>query len=64
MEASHKIIYRKLRELKKLFNPRVIKREDMERLKTSIKNNPGYFEARPIILSDEDNWQELTERRA
>lgn len=47
------IIYRKLSEIKKLENnPRTIKKDDMERLKTSIQNNKDYFEARPIILSD------------
>lgn len=47
------MIYRKLNELKKLpNNPRTIKKEDMERLKESIKNNPEYFEARPLILSN------------
>ena len=45
--------YRKVEELKRLENnPRYIKEEDFERLRTSIKNNPEYFEARPIILSD------------
>lgn len=47
------IIYRKLSEIKKLpNNPRTIKKADMERLKKSIKDNPDYFEARPIILSN------------
>jgi DNA modification methylase len=47
------IIYRKLEDLKKLpNNPRTIKKDDMERLKQSIKDNPDYFEARPIILSN------------
>lgn len=47
------IKYRKLAELKKLAgNPRTIKKADMEKLKTSIKNNKDYFEARPLILSD------------
>lgn len=50
---ANKIIYRKLTELKKLpNNPRTIKKDDMERLKKSIKDNPDYFEARPIILSN------------
>lgn len=52
-EPTHEIIYRKLSGLKKLpNNPRIIKKEDMERLKTSVKNNPDYFEARPLILSN------------
>lgn len=50
---AKEIIYRKLTELKKLpNNPRTIKKDDMERLKKSIKDNPDYFEARPIILSN------------
>lgn len=45
--------YRKLTEIKKFDNnPRYIKKDDMEKLVTSIKNNPDYFEARPIILSN------------
>lgn len=45
--------YRKLSELKKLQNnPRIIKSGDFEKLKKSINDNPDYFEARPIILSD------------
>lgn len=50
---AKEIIYRKLSDLKKLpNNPRTIKKDDMERLKKSIKDNPDYFEARPIILSN------------
>lgn len=50
---SKEIVYRKLTELTKLLNnPRTIKKDDMERLKKSIKDNPDYFEARPIILSN------------
>lgn len=50
---AKEIIYRKLVDLKKLpNNPRTIKKADMERLKQSIKDNPDYFEARPIILSN------------
>lgn len=50
---SKEVIYRKLSELKKLpNNPRTIKKDDMERLKKSIKDNQDYFEARPIILSN------------
>lgn len=33
-------------------NPRTISKENFEKLKKSIKNNPDYFEARPIICSD------------
>lgn len=50
---TKEIVYRKLSDLKKLpNNPRTIKKDDMERLKKSIKDNPDYFEARPIILSN------------
>ena len=48
-----KIIYRQLANLKKLENnPRTITKKDMDRLKKSVAENPDYFEARPIILSD------------
>lgn len=33
-------------------NPRTIKKADFERLKKSIKDNPDYFEARPLIISN------------
>ena len=50
---AKEIEYRKLVDLKKLpNNPRTIKKADMDRLKQSIKDNPDYFEARPIILSN------------
>jgi len=50
---TKEIEYRKLVELKKLpNNPRTIKKVDMDRLKQSIKDNPDYFEARPLILSN------------
>ena len=50
---AREITYRKLSDLKKLpNNPRTITKKDFERLKQSVKNNPDYFEARPIILSD------------
>ena len=45
--------YRKLSLLKKLpNNPRTIRNRDFEILCESIKSNPDYFEARPLILSD------------
>ena len=45
--------YRPLKELHELEgNPRTIKKDQFEKLKTSIKDHPDYFEARPIILSD------------
>ena len=47
------IVYRKTAEMEKLGgNPRYIYDDDMARLKQSIKDNPDYFECRPIILSD------------
>lgn len=47
------IIYRQLSELKKLDNnPRSITKEQLSKLKESIQQNPDYFEARPLILSD------------
>lgn len=33
-------------------NPRNITKENMDKLVKSIKNNPDYFEVRPIIVSD------------
>jgi len=33
-------------------NPRYIEEDDFDRLKKSIEDNPDYFEARPLILSD------------
>ena len=33
-------------------NPRTIKKADFERLKKSLKDNPDYFEARPLIVSN------------
>lgn len=45
--------YRSIKDLKKLpGNPRVIKNAQFKTLCESIKNLPGYFEARPCILSD------------
>jgi hypothetical protein len=45
--------YRKISDIKKLpNNPRTIKDKDFLKLVNSIKDNPDYFEARPIILSD------------
>lgn len=47
------IVYRKTADMEKLGgNPRYIYDDDMARLKQSIKDNPDYFECRPIILSD------------
>lgn len=33
-------------------NPRTISEEQLQKLQKSIQDNPDYFEARPIILSD------------
>ena len=52
MNKTLKTEYRKLSDLKKLpNNPRTITREDMQKLKASIKKF-GVLEARPLILSD------------
>ena len=52
-KLENKAEYLPLSELVKLENnPRTIKKADFEKLKTSIKSNPDYFEARPIICSD------------
>lgn len=53
MKPKVQIEYRRLDELKKLENnPRTIKKKDFETLKKSVNDNPDYFEARPLILSD------------
>jgi ParB-like chromosome segregation protein Spo0J len=45
--------YRKLGELKELeSNPRIVKNREFKDLCESIKKNPKFFEARPLILSD------------
>ena len=47
------IIYRKLKDLKLLGNnPRQIGKPEFETLCKSVADNPDYFEARPLILSD------------
>ena len=33
-------------------NPRTIKKADMDKLIKSIKDNPDYFEVRPVIISN------------
>lgn len=53
MKPKNIVEYRPISELHELEgNPRTIKKDQFEKLKTSIKDNPDYFEARPIILSD------------
>lgn len=50
---NKQVIYRKITDLKPLpDNPRKIEPEDLERLKESIRNNPDYLEAHPLVLSD------------
>ena len=50
---THNIVYRPIDEIHELKNnPRIIKKDQFEKLKTSIKDNPDYFEARPCILSN------------
>jgi hypothetical protein len=45
--------YRKIAELKKLpNNPRIVKDRAFRDLCQSLRDNPGFFEARPLILSD------------
>lgn len=47
------MIYRKIADLKRLeSNPRTITEVQLQKLKESIKRNPDYFEARPLILSN------------
>ena len=53
MKLKAQVEYRAIADLKELpGNPRTIKKDQFEKLKTSIKDNADYFEARPIILSD------------
>lgn len=53
MKPKAQVEYRKLTELTELEgNPRIIKKEQFEKLKKSLKDNADYFEARPIILSN------------
>lgn len=52
-KVEHAVEYKPLDELCHLErNPRKISKENMEKLVKSIKANPDYFEARPIICSD------------
>ena len=51
--GDRKMEYRKLKTLAKLENnPRLIKDKEFKTLCDSIRDNPEYFEARPLILSD------------
>ena len=50
---NKQVIYRKITDIKPLTdNPRKIEPEELERLKESIRNNPDYLEAHPLVLSD------------
>ena len=52
-QIKNVVKYMNTSDIKELVgNPRTITKEDFDRLKTSIKNNPEYFEARPLIVSD------------
>ena len=52
-EIQNKVEYKSLDEIYHLdHNPRIISKENMDKLVQSIKDNPDYFEARPIICSD------------
>lgn len=53
MKPQAQVEYRPIKDLKELpGNPRIIKKDQFEKLKQSLKDNADYFEARPIILSD------------
>lgn len=53
MKPKAQVEYRAIAEIKELpGNPRTIKKDQFEKLKTSLRDNPDYFEARPLILSD------------
>jgi len=52
-EIKNIVQYRPVSEIKELpNNPRTISKEDFDRLKDSIIDNPEYFEGRPLILSN------------
>lgn len=53
MKPKAQVEYRPIKDLKELQgNPRIIKKDQFEKLKQSLKDNADYFEARPIILSN------------
>jgi hypothetical protein len=53
---KNQIMYRPLSELHELKNnPRIIKKDAFEKLKKSIADNPEYFEARPLILTENED---------
>ena len=52
-KINNEVKYRFISELTELEgNPRTITKQKMDKLVESIKDNPDYFEARPIICSD------------
>lgn len=52
-QINNEVKYRILSDLNELEgNPRTITKDKMNKLVESIKDNPDYFEARPIICSD------------
>lgn len=52
-EVKHKVEYRKIADLEKWAdNPRTITKKELEGLMQSLKEDPDYFEGRPILLSD------------
>lgn len=56
---KNQVMYRPLSILHELKNnPRTIKKDDFEKLKKSIKDNPEYFEARPLILTENEDGEQ------
>lgn len=52
-EVRNKVEYRDITTLEKWEdNPRTISKKELDSLKASIKEDPDYFEGRPILLSD------------
>ena len=52
-EVRNKVEYRAVADLEKWEdNPRTISKSELESLKQSLKEDPDYFEGRPILLSD------------
>ena len=52
-EVRNKVEYRDITTLEKWAdNPRTISKKELDSLKASIKEDPDYFEGRPILLSD------------
>lgn len=52
-QIENQVQYRAIKDLHELEgNPRIIKKDQFEKLKQSLKDNADYFEARPLILSN------------